>query len=339
LSGWAYRKKITIAGSAGAGTNYQVLLKVGESSGTTGADFNLNGLSAKFPSSKNDGGDLRFTASDGVTLQDFWVESVSGTSPNRVAYVWVEVSEDLGTNRDIYVYFGNPNATNVSNGNNTFLLFDDFDGTSLDTNKWQVVVQDDTTSYSLSNSILTISSSRSSYLDWGWRCIRIQSINTNFPSPIALRTLTRFYAPSASESYGGIHGLFGYGNTTSSRTINVDGGGLFYQNANYRTGAFAGSNSHTTNYTENSYSFGNWYLTETKITTSVVNAYLNDSLKGSLNYSISSPRNVSMGLAIGNLSAGYNPSSQKIDFDWVIVRKYVSPEPAFSSSGSVEKRD
>ena len=43
LSGWNYRKKITIAGSAGAGTNYQVLLKVGESSGASGADFNLNG--------------------------------------------------------------------------------------------------------------------------------------------------------------------------------------------------------------------------------------------------------------------------------------------------------
>jgi hypothetical protein len=121
LSGWAYRKKITIAGSAGAGTNYQVLLKIGESSGASGADFNLEGLSAKFPSGKNDGGDLRFTASDGVTLQDFWVENVNGTSPNRVAYVWVKVSEDLGTNRDIYVYFGNPNATNQSNVQNTFI--------------------------------------------------------------------------------------------------------------------------------------------------------------------------------------------------------------------------
>jgi len=138
LSGWAYRKKITIAGSAGAGTNYQVLLKIGESSEATGADFNLEGLSAKFPSGKNDGGDLRFTASNGVTLQDFWVEGVSGTSLNRVAYVWVKVSADLGTNQDIYCYFGNPNATNVSNGDNTFIFFDDFEDGVINTSKWDV---------------------------------------------------------------------------------------------------------------------------------------------------------------------------------------------------------
>jgi hypothetical protein len=126
LTGWQYRKQITISGSTGAGTNYQVLLKVGESSGATGAHFHLEGHSANFPSGKNQGGDLRFTASDGTTLLDFWVESVSGTSPNRVAYVWVEVSADLGTNQNIYCYYGNPNATNASNGTNTFLFFDDF---------------------------------------------------------------------------------------------------------------------------------------------------------------------------------------------------------------------
>jgi len=113
-------------------------LKIGESSGATGADFNLEGLSAKFPSGKNDGGDLRFTTSDGVTLQGFWVEGVSGTSPNRVAYVWVKVSADLGTNQDIYCYFGNPNATNVSNGDNTFIFFDDFEDGVINTSKWDV---------------------------------------------------------------------------------------------------------------------------------------------------------------------------------------------------------
>jgi hypothetical protein len=126
LTGWKYRKKITIQGSSGAGTNYQVLLRVGESSGATGADFHLEGLADNFPSGKNQGGDLRFTSSDGSTLLDFWVENVIGTAPNRVAYVWVEVSEDLGNNRDIFCYFGNPNATNASNIVNTFIDGDDF---------------------------------------------------------------------------------------------------------------------------------------------------------------------------------------------------------------------
>ena len=121
LQGWSYRRRITISGSSGAGAGYQVLLKIGESSGATGCHFHLDGKSASFPSGKNQGGDLRFTASDGATLLSFWVENVTGTSPNRVAYIWVKVSADLGTNQDIYCYFGNPNATNASSDANTFI--------------------------------------------------------------------------------------------------------------------------------------------------------------------------------------------------------------------------
>jgi len=94
LTGWQYRKKITIQGSTGAGTNYPVTLKVGESAGATGADFHLDGKSANFPSGPNQSGDLRFTSSDGSTLLNFWVESVSGTAPNRIAKVLVNVSAD-----------------------------------------------------------------------------------------------------------------------------------------------------------------------------------------------------------------------------------------------------
>mgnify|MGYP002682139603 CR=1 FL=1 len=143
---WSYRKKITLTGQSGAGTNYQVFLKVGESSGSTGADFHLGGHS-KFPSAKNDGGDLRFTDNDGETLLPFWVEEVSGTSPNRVAKVWVKVKDDLGSNVDIYCYYGNINASNASNGEGVFDFFDDFDGTSLDTSKWS----GDTTGFSVSS--------------------------------------------------------------------------------------------------------------------------------------------------------------------------------------------
>jgi Uncharacterized conserved protein len=97
---------------------------VGESSGSTGADFHLGGHS-KFPTAKNDGGDIRFTDNDGTTLLPFWVEEVSGSSPNRVAKVWVKVKDDLGSNVDIYCYYGNSSATNYSNGANTFIFFDD----------------------------------------------------------------------------------------------------------------------------------------------------------------------------------------------------------------------
>jgi len=138
LNGWTYRKKITIAGATGAGTNYQVPLLIGESSGASGYNFHLEGKPASFPSGENAGGDLRFTASDGTTLLDFWVESVSGTTPNRLARIWIEVSADLGSNQDIYCYFGNSNATNASSIVNTSLIPDDINDNSLSSN-WSIL--------------------------------------------------------------------------------------------------------------------------------------------------------------------------------------------------------
>ena len=138
LTDWSYRKKITITGQTGASTNYQIKLLIGETSGATGEDFDVDNKSVSFPSAKNISGDLRFTTSNGETLLDFWVESVTGTTPNRLATIWVEVSADLGSNQDIYCYYGGT-TTNVSSGVNTFILFDDFDGAAdavPDASKW-----------------------------------------------------------------------------------------------------------------------------------------------------------------------------------------------------------
>lgn len=136
LSGWSYRKQITITGQTGAGTNYQVKLLVGESSGASGENFDVENHSDDFPSQKDDSGDLRFTDNDETTLLDFWIEKVEGTTPNRVATVWIKVTDSLESNVNIYCYYGNSGASDVSNGENTFIFFDDFDDNSIDANKW-----------------------------------------------------------------------------------------------------------------------------------------------------------------------------------------------------------
>ena len=43
LSGWGYRKSVTLARASGAVTNYQMKLLVGESSGATGEDVDCGG--------------------------------------------------------------------------------------------------------------------------------------------------------------------------------------------------------------------------------------------------------------------------------------------------------
>jgi hypothetical protein len=121
LSGWEFSKSISINGSVGAGTDYQVLLKIGESSGASNFDFELENKSEIFPATTDDGGDLRFTADDAETLLPFWVEKVDGISPNRTAHVWVKVSSNLDSNQDIYCYYGNDSASNLSDVSSTFI--------------------------------------------------------------------------------------------------------------------------------------------------------------------------------------------------------------------------
>jgi hypothetical protein len=133
LTGWSYRKKITITGQSGAGTDFQVLLKVGESSGSSGDDFHIEGNSESFPTGKDVGGDINFTSDDESTELKFWVEKIEGSSPNRTAHIWVKVTSDLDNNQDIYIYYGNDSADDKSDGGGTFDFYDVFDG-DLDDN-------------------------------------------------------------------------------------------------------------------------------------------------------------------------------------------------------------
>jgi hypothetical protein len=121
LSGWDYRKPVTISRASGAVTNYQLKILVGESSGASGENVDCGGHC------KTDFSDLRFTPSDGTTLLDYWIESVSGTTPNQLATVWVEF-DSIGTGATtFYMYYGNAEASSLSSGKNTFILFDDFE--------------------------------------------------------------------------------------------------------------------------------------------------------------------------------------------------------------------
>ena len=77
--------------------------------------------------------DIRFTKSDGTTELDYWIES----SDADTAQVWIEfdsipASPDDGT---FYLYYGDDDATDASNGADTFPLFDDFSG---DLSLWDI---------------------------------------------------------------------------------------------------------------------------------------------------------------------------------------------------------
>jgi hypothetical protein len=118
LAGYSARKKVTIAHQTGAGTNYQVKLLVGKTSGATGEDFDLEGncLDSMF--------DMRFTDNDGATPIDYWIESVAVSGTSYLATVWVEVADSLeSSDADIYCYYGKAGDTDGSSGPNTFIQY------------------------------------------------------------------------------------------------------------------------------------------------------------------------------------------------------------------------
>jgi len=99
---------------------------------------------------KSDYGDIRFTDASGNALAyylwpDYDAESARFT-------VRLEGADAAGVLR---VWYGNPTATTTSSGKDTYLLFDHFEGTSIDTEIWQNTATGGT--ISVTDSVLTIS--------------------------------------------------------------------------------------------------------------------------------------------------------------------------------------
>jgi len=114
------RKVVTVSNSSGVAlSNYQVKLTVAYDSDMQ-TDFD----------------DLRFTSSDKKTLLNYWLESKTDSSS---AVVWVKLPSIPTTGTTIYMYYGNSKVSSGSNGDNTFILFDDFNGGSINTAKWTEV--------------------------------------------------------------------------------------------------------------------------------------------------------------------------------------------------------
>lgn len=129
LDGWNYRKSSTVEGStSGSVTDYQIKVIVHYGSGVdNGEHVYLNGKC------NVDFSDIRFTDSDG-TLLNYWIESkVDGD----YAVIWVKIPYIPVSPNTIkfYIYYGKSDATSISDGNATFIFFDDF--TVKDTSKWQ----------------------------------------------------------------------------------------------------------------------------------------------------------------------------------------------------------
>jgi len=115
-SSWQYRRAITVDNTSNPNTlsNYQVLVILDTASLISAGKM------------QSTGADIRFTDSDGLTSLSYWIESGINTSSTRI---WVKVPNIPGSStKTIYLYYGNPSASPASNGANTWLFFENWEG-------------------------------------------------------------------------------------------------------------------------------------------------------------------------------------------------------------------
>lgn len=185
---WKYRKEITINNTGANLTNYQMMFAVNRGAGSdSGFTVYLDGKC------ESDYDDIRFTTSDGNTLCDYWIESKSST----VANIWVEIpsipnSTAYGSTK-VYLYYGNSAATAASNGDATFIFFDHFEGSSLNTSTWTTSISGETGSVTVSGSAAALYHYSSS---GNPHHTRITSINT-FSMPMVLESRYAVYVPNS----------------------------------------------------------------------------------------------------------------------------------------------
>lgn len=123
---WLYRKAVQISNSNGADlTDFQVAITLDTVSLITAGKM------------QGDCDDLRITDQNGQILPH-WIEENNPGCNNAATKVWVKIpTVHKGANATtVYAYYGNAQAENAENGDNVFEFFDDFSGSSLDTNKW-----------------------------------------------------------------------------------------------------------------------------------------------------------------------------------------------------------
>ncbi len=318
LSDYTYRKKITITGQSGAGTNYQVKLLIGKASGATGEQFDLEGHCL------DTFADIRFTDNDEETELKYWIESVAASGTSYLANVWVKVADSLESNVDIYCYYGKTGDTTTSSGADTFgsEKFDNFewgsDGDNINTSGGNVTWTEVNTDVNIST--------EQEYTGIAADTRSMKLIGAASPSrsslPLTAETVATYalycfvYKETAAQFVYPIN----HGNGTKVVLVGIDvSEEIFYYDTQARfTGKYISADA--------------WNTVEARninFTAGTFDIYANGSLvkAGAAMYSGNLYTNV---FAFQNQSGAAGKDAW---IDNVIVRKWVATEPAFSSAG------
>ena len=315
LTGYDYRKEHIITGStSGALTDYQVKFKVYRTVGTDSGDTVY--LGSKVDSTFKD---IRFTSGDMVTTLNYWIESSNSTS----ATIWVKVPSIPASpsTTTVYLYYKNIDATSVSNGENTFDFFDDFESTSINSSKWGHYTSGTATT-TVSNSVATFTTGSSGAYNY----IRSNNAVAHIPTNRAIRAKakTAHFNQSSSPYYPEYMYLIGGAGIYSSLFFSYDSSyGKYFASNNGSGWILSGQIS--------GWSANTWHTYELRrngsssLIKTVDDANMQTATSGIFS------NNSYIAIQIGGTGASSGCSQS---YDWVLIRKYSSSEPSHLSWGA-----
>ena len=120
MTGWRYRKTMTIANSGIALSNHQISVVI-----NTQALVALNKV-------RLDGGDIRFTDASGNTLS-YWYDPTEFNTSNTT--FWIKANVAAGAS-NLYMFYGHSTSPIVASGEATFEFFDTFNTGSISPLTW-----------------------------------------------------------------------------------------------------------------------------------------------------------------------------------------------------------
>jgi len=306
---WSKRKAINLQTPSGSTpTNYQILINI-----TYDSDMNSNFS------------DLRFIDyTDNTTQLAYWIEDKDN---GNWAQIWVKNENNITTANQthIWMYYGNPSATSNSNGENTFEFFDDFIGTTLDTNKWQINAD----SYTVSNSILQISIGAVSIKD---------ALSFNINDGYTLEGKIRY--PSLASHYSGTLSAQS-SHYTQGSNHGADATSLYMRQDNSRnvyrwTGTGSSSSYNCGSGTVFTSIDNTWYILGSNFDNTGVT--LTKDRTSEWTYTCGWTKNIKY-ISLGSFYGASDYNIQDTEYDWVLIRKYTSNEPSVSIGSEEERSD
>ena len=295
---WTQRKLIVHYGSAdGTLTNYQRKITVYRSAGTDTGNSVYVGTSCK-----TDYSDIRFAKADGTTLLDYWIESSSESS----ADIWVEfdsITSGATVDTLFFMYYGHAGSPDaVSNGANTFIFFDHFDGASLDTD----------TNWTLTAGATSVTASK----------LRVIGNTGNIFSK-ATHGVNRKFRASISHANNTSYGCFGFATATNYSN-------LFY--AHYPTANVLNALNRNPYPTEAGVNLGNVAYNAYNIFEIRRNSTTNAI------YSVNNGTGTTIATAVptGSININVFAQGQDIYVDWILIANNTTNEPVVDVWGAEE---